>query len=213
MNFRILSQRIHWLSFLVITGDTEETLRLLKAAIDHGAKIVCITSGGSVKDIAQQNKIDLIRIPVGIPARAAIGYSLVMILQVFSLCKLISSNYKKDILSAIELIDKEENNIRRDAKETANVLTGKFPIIYSTAGMESVAIRFRQQLNENAKMLCSHNVFPELDHNELQGWKQCNNDVAVIIFRNETDHLRTSKYISISSEIVSQFDVYLRSIF
>ena len=33
--------------------------------------------------------------------------------------------------------------------------------LYSEDSMESVAIRFRQQINENGKMLCLHHVIPK----------------------------------------------------
>ena len=38
-------------------------------------------------------------------------------------------------------------------------------------GFEGVAVRFRQQINENSKMLCWHHVVPEMNHNELLGWR------------------------------------------
>jgi glucose/mannose-6-phosphate isomerase len=195
------------------SGDTEETLKALDEAIVKDAKIVCITSGGKMADVATRKNIDLILIPKGMPPRAAIGYSLVQMLHILNFNYIISTDFKKNLLAAISLIDTEEKNIIRDAKETANKLSGKFPIIYSTAGIESVAIRFRQQLNENAKLLCSHNVFPELNHNELQGWKQKNNNIAVLIFRNGTDYQRTAKRIDISSDIISNYDAVIKEVY
>ena len=52
--------------------------------------------------------------------------------------------------ATIELIDAEENNLIKDAKETAKLIADKLPIIYGISGMESVAIRFRQQLNDKS---------------------------------------------------------------
>lgn len=195
------------------SGDTEETLKALNNAIEKEANIVCITSGGRVADIAARKNIDLVLIPKDMPPRAAIAYSLVQILHILNSNFIISPDFKKNLLAAINLIDTEEKNIVRDAKETANLLLGKLPIIYSTAAMESVAVRFRQQLNENAKLLCWHNVFPELNHNELQGWKEKNNNVAVIIFRNETDYSRTAKRIDISSEVISHYDASIKEVY
>ena len=61
------------------------------------------------------------------------------------------------------------------------------PIIYAVNGMESVAVRFRQQVNENGKQLCWHHIIPEMNHNELVGWRTKDDKLAVVIFRNEQD--------------------------
>jgi glucose/mannose-6-phosphate isomerase len=195
------------------SGETEETVKALQDAINMDAKITCITSGGEIAAIAGKKNIDLILMPKRFAPRAAIGFSLAHILKTLNYHEIISSEFKKNIFAAIKLIDAEEKNIIRDAKETAAHLIGKLPIIYSTAGMESIALRFRQQLNENSKMLCWHNVFPELDHNELQGWTQKNNNVEVVVFRNDSDYPRTAKRIKISSEIISHYVAEVKEVY
>jgi glucose/mannose-6-phosphate isomerase len=195
------------------SGDTEETVTALEEAIVKHAKIVCITSGGKIREIATQRKIDLVLIPKDLPPRGALGYLLVQILHVLNFNYLIFTVFKKHLLATINLITAEENNIVRDARETAQLLIGKWPVIYTSSGMESVALRFHQQLNENAKMLCSHNVFPELNHNELQGWKKKNGNIFVVIFRNETDDMRTSQNIDISGEIISHYGAGIKEVY
>ena len=195
------------------SGDTEETVKAMEEGISKQLKMVCITSGGKIEKRAIEKKIDLILIPKGMPPRAAIAYSVVQLLLILNFHSVISDAYKSDLLAAIKLLDEEEKNMLRDAKEAAALISGKLPIIYSPANMESVALRFRQQLNENAKMLCWHNVFPELNHNELQGWRQSDEDVAVVIFRNETDYTRTAKRIDISNKIISYYDCSMKEVY
>lgn len=195
------------------SGDTEETVKAMHDAMNKGSKIVCITSGGEIGNIAMQKSIDLILIPKGIPPRAAIAYSIIQILHILAFYSIISPLYKKQLQAAIKLIDEDERNIVRDAKETASLLSGKLPVLYSISGMESVAIRLCQQLNENSKSLCWHNVFPELNHNELQGWRERNSNMVVIMFRNYTDYMRTAKRIDISSEIISHHDCIVKEVY
>jgi glucose/mannose-6-phosphate isomerase len=195
------------------SGDTEETVNALYEGLKRESKIICVTSGGKIEVIATQENIDLILIPKGMPPRAAIAYSIIQLLQILNFYDIIPSSFKKNILAAIKLIDIEEKNTLRDARETANLISGKLPIIYSVAGMESVAVRFRQQLNENSKLLCWHNVFPELNHNELQGWRIKNEEIAVIIFRNDDDSKRNAKRIDISSEIISHYDATIKEVY
>lgn len=195
------------------SGNTEETVKALEEAVSKGAHIVCITSDGKIKLLAQRFRLDLVLIPGGMPPRAAVGFSLVQLLHILNFHGIISSLYKKDLTKSISLLDSEENNIKRDAKRTAQELEGKNIIIYSTAGMESVALRFRQQINENSKCLCGHHVFPELNHNELQGWREKNDKLAVVMFRNETDYRRTAKRVDISKDIISHYDATIKEVY
>ena len=71
--------------------------------------------------------------------------------------------------------------------------------------MEAVAVRWRQQINENAKMLCWHHVIPEMNHNELVGWRDQRPDVAVIWLRNRDDFNRTSVRTDINKDIVEHY--------
>ncbi len=55
------------------SGNTEETLGAMKIAMERGAKIVCVTSGGRVLDIAKEKGYDHIIIPGGMPPRACLA--------------------------------------------------------------------------------------------------------------------------------------------
>jgi len=79
------------------------------------------------------------------------------------------------------------------------------PIIYTTDRMSSVAVRLRQQINENSKALCWHHVLPEMNHNELVGWRDKNQDLAVIYLRNDDDFKRNSVRIEINQQILSKY--------
>ena len=97
------------------------------------------------------------------------------------------------------------DQIKIDAKEVANQLHGKIPIIYTTDRMESVAVRLRQQINENSKMLCWHHVIPEMNHNELVGWRIKDDKLAVLYMRNNDDFKRNQVRIDINKEIISKY--------
>ena len=81
---------------------------------------------------------------------------------------------------------------------------GTIPIIYTTDRMESVAVRLRQQINENAKMLSWHHVIPEMNHNELVGWKSHDKRVSVLFMRNKDDYPRNATRMDINNKIISE---------
>ncbi len=186
------------------SGNTEETLSAMKFAMEKKAKIVCISSGGEVVEIAKKNGLDFILIPPGFPPRSAFAFPFVQLFYVLGFFKIISSNVIKDIKSAIDLIETEEGKILEEAKNIAGKLLNKIPVIYSDASIEGVSVRFRQQINENSKMLCWHHAIPEMNHNELVGWVEKNENLAVVILRNGSDYSRSQKRMEINKEIISK---------
>ena len=87
--------------------------------------------------------------------------------------------------NAIKLLDENESQILIEAGAITEKLYKKIPVIYAESSYEGVAVRFRQQINENSKMLCWHHVVPEMNHNELVGWRK--KDPKGLIAMKSTD--------------------------
>jgi glucose/mannose-6-phosphate isomerase len=179
------------------SGNTEETLHALKEGIDRGCKIVCISSGGSMIQLARKAGLDIIQIPAGLPPRAALAFSFIQQMFVLYNCNLIDDGFVLGIEDAIEHLNKEEKKIKREAARIARKLNNKLVVIYSAANMEAVALRWRQQLNENGKILCWHSAFPEMNHNELVGWRN-RGKYAVLFLRNDSDYTRIQQRMNIA---------------
>jgi glucose/mannose-6-phosphate isomerase len=186
------------------SGNTEETLEAFHHAINAGAMIVCITSGGKIADIAKNKGFDLVTIPGGYPPRAAAGLSFVQQLSVLH-ARGIIADYRKDLNEAILLL--ENFNDHAPAENLAKLLKNKIPVLYSSDLFEPAAIRWRQQINENSKQLCWHHVIPEMNHNELVGWiypKNLMDNLQVILLRSRLDYERTALRFDINKEIISK---------
>ncbi|HMV25171.1 MAG TPA: bifunctional phosphoglucose/phosphomannose isomerase [Saprospiraceae bacterium] len=188
------------------SGNTEETLSALDKMLTTGARVVCVASGGKLIDIAKEKGLDYIKVPDNWPSpRACLGYSIVQQLYILHKLGLISERATESINSAAMLLEVEADDIRKKASMIAEMLHGKTPVIYINDRMEAAAIRLRQQINENAKMLCWHHVIPEMNHNELVGWRTKNDNLAVIILRNKNDHARNQVRIDINKEIIGNY--------
>lgn len=186
------------------SGNTEETLNCLSLAISKNAKIVSITSGGKLLEISKEKKYDYIVVPGGMPPRACLGYSLTQLFFVLNFFNVINDSFKTDLNKAIALIDDEEMNIIDEARVIAEKLKDKTPVIYATTYYEGVAIRLRQQLNENSKVLCWHQIIPEMNHNELVGWTQKNDDLSVLFFIDKQEYSRNIARIDINKEVIKK---------
>lgn len=187
------------------SGNTEETVSATELAAKAGAKIVVIVSGGKLLEMAKASGWDSIIIPGGQPPRASFGLSFPQVLFVLNAFGIISDGFVKELERSIELLDSNESAIQNEAREVTEKLFGKIPVIYAARNFGGVATRFRQQVNENAKMLCWHHVIPEMNHNELVGWRTENNDLAVILFRNSSDFKRIQARMEINKQTIALY--------
>ena len=187
------------------SGNTEETIEAVEKCLSKNAEVSVITSGGKLKEIALENNLNHIIIPGGHPPRAMFGYGFTELFFVLKNYKLINTDFKNDFKNAILLLNKEKENIKTLAKSIAKKLYKKTPIIYTSEGFEGVAIRFRQQINENSKMLCWHHVVPEMNHNELLGWRTNVEELAVIYLRNKNDYYRNQTRIDINKSVINKY--------
>jgi glucose/mannose-6-phosphate isomerase len=194
------------------SGNTEETIQAMEAALKAQAKIVCVTSGGKIAEMAKANHCDLVVIPGGMPPRSCLGYSLTQLFFILNRLKLIGDSFKAQLNAAIDLIEKEESSIKKEAAAIADFLYKKIPVIYAVDGYNGVATRFRQQVNENSKMLCWHHILPEMNHNELVGWAGGSDALAVIILRNKSDYSRTQARIEISKDVFAKHTTSVREL-
>jgi glucose/mannose-6-phosphate isomerase len=124
---------------------------------------------------------------------------------VLSRLGLISNKFEAELNSTINLLERESEHIKTLAHAIAGKLQNRIPVLYSVTDMESVAVRFRQQINENSKMLCWHHVVPEMNHNELVGWRNRIGNWAPIFLRSREDFERNQQRIEINKGIVAEF--------
>jgi glucose/mannose-6-phosphate isomerase len=183
------------------SGNTEETVSSLKEAISIGCHVVCITSGGQVQELASENGLDLIMIPPGNPPRSMFAYSTIQILYVLNAFGLIDASFVQDLKECAEHLRSKQKDIEASAGEVAKSISGRLPVIYAESRLEGVAVRWRQQFNENSKMLGWSNVFPEMNHNELVGWDTAGNNIAVLLLKDGNEYGRNTLRQDICSDI------------
>jgi glucose/mannose-6-phosphate isomerase len=196
------------------SGNTEETVSAYKQAIETNCRIICITSGGAVKKIAGKNKHNCILIPGGLQPRCALGYSFFTLLTLFIKLGFIKDR-KKEIDEAVNLLEVssvEYTNLISDenlAMKIAVDLKGKLPVVYSSTDLlDIVNLRWRGQISENAKILAYGNLYPEMNHNELVGWK-LNEDIlkkiVVIFLKDKEDNNRIKLRMKITTDILKKY--------
>jgi glucose/mannose-6-phosphate isomerase len=188
------------------SGYTEETLSACRQGQERGARIIAITSGGELEALAGKHGWDLLRLPKGQPApRACLGYSMVAQLYVLRHLDLISHGLLEQISAVAGQLESMQEEIHEKARQLAGFLLGKTPVLYSTRQLAPVALRFRQQLAENAKMLSWHHLVPEMNHNELVGWRRDQPELAALFLRHAAEQERNALRMNFTREVVSEF--------
>lgn len=188
------------------SGNTEETLSACRQAMERGALIVAITAGGKLSEMAAENGWDIVQLPAGQPApRACLGYSLVAQLSVLVKMGFIAPSVLDTIRTSAGLLEADRELFHEKAQQIAGFLKDKITVVYSTIPLEPVALRFRQQLAENAKMLSWHHVVPEMNHNELVGWRRDQPNLVAIFLRHSGESPSNGLRMTITREVVSEF--------
>ena len=159
------------------SGNTEETLDAFEEAHKRGARVVCVSAGGRLAELAEEFGAAHIAIPPGLQPRAAIGYLLVPLIAVLARMGLIPDP-NDDIEESLAVLDEMAPRCDRKtpaaenpAKDLGRRLAGSVPILYGGPGIgAAIARRFKSELNEYAKTHAFHNEIPEMNHNEIVGW-------------------------------------------
>jgi glucose/mannose-6-phosphate isomerase len=186
------------------SGNTEETLIALNDAKAKGATIVGITSGGKLQQFCAENNYDCIIVPGGNPPRTALAYSAVQLLAMLVKWGYVAPERLAEMTSGRDLILAHLDEIHSDAKKIAELIHEKVPVVFASAEYEGVAVRARQQFNENSKMLGWQSMIPEMNHNELVGWGGGDDRFAAIFLQTGDMSIRNQRRFDITVEMIEK---------
>jgi glucose/mannose-6-phosphate isomerase len=193
------------------SGNTEETHAAHREALKRKATVLCVTSGGKTAKLAGRDPV--IRVPGGFPPRAALGYSFFPLLVSLAKSGFITDR-SRSIRETIALLEEragvyaDPDPVRNPALRLAEQLRGRIGVIYSGAEhFDSVNTRWRGQIAENGKALAFGHVIPEMNHNELVGWKALREpmrEMQVFILRDSGDHRRIRLRMDITRQVLGE---------
>jgi glucose/mannose-6-phosphate isomerase len=195
------------------SGNTEETISAFEEARAAGARMICITSGGQIERMAEESRTPRIKIPAGYPPRSALGYSAIPTLVALGRLGL-APERAAEVRSSIAWVRRKialfapECPLRENqAKGLAKSLHRKIPVIYGSQDrLDAVAVRWRCQFSENGKQLAYSASLPEMNHNEIVGWKHpapALRQVMPVFLRDHEDHPRVQIRAEITRDILA----------
>jgi len=205
------------------SGNTEETLNATRMAIKKKATVIGLASGGKLESLLTENKMTFIKIPEGYPPRQALGYLFFPLLSLLQHIGLISPKNEEinETLTVLKDIRKRSDPTKIHDHNLSDLIAKKLykkvPVIYTAAEfLYPVVTRWRNQFNENSKVLAFSNVLPELNHNEIMGW-EAHPDVLkgfnILFLRDEEEFSRNRKRLEISKDIFNKNGIPIFEVF
>ena len=194
------------------SGNTAETLSLYREARARGVTCRAATSGGMLAEWCSRDWVPCATLPGGMPPRAGLYAAWVAF---------------TDVLAGLSWIDEPSPAWREaaammrqevvlwgagsgsdsPARRAAETLHNRPVYLYAPDRLGALATRWRNQLNENAKVLGHSAVVPELLHNEVVGWEKPGSpgrEAAAVILRDGEEPPEIAVRLDLLAEYLDQ---------
>jgi glucose/mannose-6-phosphate isomerase len=205
---------------LIITssysGNTEETLSGFEPSLKTGARVLAVTTGGRVKEMAEANGVPVFKIDYAAQPRAALGFSFVPTLGILQKLGFIADK-ASDLAETVDVLetlvtklDEKSPQVSNPAKQLAHHLHGKLAVVYGAGILAGAAHRWKTQLNENGKAWAFYEVFPELNHNATVGYPfptELIDKIRVVLLRSALFSERIKLRYEVTCELLGRAGV------
>ena len=161
------------------SGETWEAIALLDEAIERGVPARAVASGGRLAARCAEAGIPCLRVPQGMAPRASLPW---LLAGVFRAAGGIDDALIRDASAALRE-DRDAGIPGRDPVHLAAALEGRIAcLIPAGSDLEPIALRWRNQILENAKQAAFVSPLPEMAHNEIMGWRHLRDAGAPVTF-------------------------------
>ncbi|MCB0734633.1 MAG: hypothetical protein KDC76_08630 [Bacteroidetes bacterium] len=153
------------------SGNTEETLTMYGEAKAAGSKIITLASGGKLQELANADGVICYPLQTGFQPRMTIGFGLSYLSLIIG--ELNGEDLREEIGNIADELESKQPHQIQSAKTIFNYFAGSLKnkfVILADREMYPVAIRFSQQINENAKLEAFVHAIPESNHNVLESY-------------------------------------------
>ena len=197
-----------------VSGNSKEVLTILRNGKKSKGKFLAFSSGGEMKKYSIKNKIPYYEIPEVHSPRASFPcylYSMLNILED------VISVKKHDVKESIDQLKKTKKKISTDNLTDSNPALSlakwisDFPIIYYPWGLHSAAIRFKNSLQENAKMHVFAEDIIESSHNGIVAWEK-RSKIKPILLIGKDDYVKTKERWQIVKEFFNQKKIQYKEV-
>lgn len=198
-----------------VSGNTTETLAVLDSANKMYCKIIAFSNGGKMEEYCKENKIEHRKILQHLSPRASFTEFLFSMLWVLEIILPIE---KSHIIESIEQLEKTSKIVSSKNLTESNTSLKlaewikEIPIIYYPMGLQAAAIRFKNSLQENAKIHAIAEDVLEACHNGIVSWEKPSS-VQPILLEGEEDYIKTKERWKIVKEYFKENNINYKEVF
>ena len=198
------------------SGNTEETLEAFELAGRAGARRAVLTAGGELARAAEAEGVPVLGVRPGLRPRAAVAYMLVGVLEAARRCGA-SPDLGLEVPGTCRLLAALASEWGPDRDSEATRLASHVApttVIYGGGPTVPVAVRWKTQLNENAKITAFHGAIPEANHNEVCAWRDGGDGQQfVTVFLEAPDqHPRVRRRIALTAAMSARAGAHVERV-
>ena len=198
-----------------ISGNTQETLSILKNANKINGKFIGLSSGGLVQEFCKKNSVNHFQIEQNHSPRSSLLGFLYSALKILEEIIPIDKN---EIDESIKELHDVKRRISTDFLDSSNIAINlaewikEIPIVYYPWGLQAAAIRFKNSMQENSKTHVMYEDIIETSHNGIVAWERPSN-VQPILIQGVNDHIRTKERWDVFKEFLKRNEIEYKEIF
>ena len=197
-----------------VSGNTQESLMVLKNSKNSKAKFIAFSSGGMIKKYALKNEINYQEIKMEHSPRVSFPKYVFSMLRTLESVIPVKKSDILDTISKMEIVRKNifSNNLNENntALNLAKWITGT-PVLYYPWGLESAAIRFKNSLQENSKLHVMTEDIIEVCHNGVVSWEK-DSIMQPILIQGHNDYSKTKERSKILKEFFNSKQIEYKEI-
>jgi glucose/mannose-6-phosphate isomerase len=182
------------------SGETEETLACFEAAEALGATRIVASTGGALAEAARSAGVPVVGLPGLLPApRTAVAYMAVVAAEAAASAG-IGPRIHTELDAAAAFLEGEAEAIEQRGREIAGELAGSVPVVHGADLTAAVGLRWKTQINENAKSPAFFAELPEADHNEICAWARGAPALSAVMLADSDQHPRERRRFELTAE-------------
>lgn len=190
------------------SGNTEETLSAYQQALQSGAQVVAIASGGKLLDQATADNVQSIRVvkePENFQPRMSSGYIFAILTELLIKAGHLPETVRAELLSLpAKLTVLDSQTIGQQLGES---LSGSIPIIYTSDQYWPIARIAKIKINENSKIPAFWNYLPEMNHNELVGFSNTQDRYHLVLIQDPDDNTQINRRMQVVTQVLSEYNI------
>jgi len=196
------------------SGDSPEIDEIYAQAKTKGCRIHCITSGGNLKRLCEEDGNNLMLMPSGLASYNATGYEMGILVNLFEAMGI--KGIKAAMERALPNIIGYRDGIwgSEDAWKLAVQINGRIPVIYCTGELRAVHKRWKMLINQVIGKLAFSGELPEFDHNEIVSWTEdrSSSEFVILIFKIKSGSELLDHIVSTVTDLLPEYGLDVKVI-